>query len=219
MVFVSAFGGPDTTACREDILYTLRELHAFAYTSDGGGVIGWTAMSSFSAVGNDVLSMAPGGPANALMWHNATYEQYLVPIAKPMPFFDEVARRLYVIENYYGDLTFLGGYVPFQKIGSHDLAKGGAQCLYSNQADGPGGLSVGSVRIQYKGEKENPQTHRSVVEIFTVGVHLGVAYREGAENPRPSEGYPYIEPCGNVRPVPCIAYFPFELLDSFSFKK
>lgn len=127
-VFLGEFGSPDTTNCRADITYLLDHLNGVAYTrAKGYGVIGWTVWAAGGSWGNYILSIAPGGPANSLMFNNALYQNYLTE-QKPLP---TTAPILATLTNSSSQtLLFSSGAWPFWLKGSASLAPGKTVNLY-----------------------------------------------------------------------------------------
>lgn len=133
-IFLGEFGSPDTANCKADINYTLGELNKFADVDakQDSGVIGWTVWSAGHAWGNYTLSIAPGGPANNLMWDKDspyTNPNFLTPNGT-IPELNPVAAQ--ITNNSSKTLNFGNGYWPFQIHGSATLAPGATAALYSN---------------------------------------------------------------------------------------
>ena len=133
-VFVSAFGAPNTVRCASLITYFLNALHNFSFMkSNGYGVVGWTAWAAGRGwSGAYPLSLAPGGMANEMMWHNQSYQQFLTPIAEAIVPLGTLIPALFITNLAEERLRFRSGYVPFQFRGSMDIAPGGERVLYSN---------------------------------------------------------------------------------------
>ena len=133
-VFVSAFGAPNTVRCASLITYFLNALHNFAFIkSNGYGVVGWTAWAAGRGwSGAYPLSLAPGGMANEMMWHNQSYQQFITPIADTIAPLGTFIPALFITNLVEERLRFRSGYVPFQFRGSMDIAPGGERFLYSN---------------------------------------------------------------------------------------
>lgn len=127
-VFIGEFGSPDTTNCRLDINYFLKNISSFAYSSQQQyGVLGWLAWAAGGSWGNYVNSIAPGGPANTLMWDNALYQNYLTE-TQPLP---ALGAAQYQLQNATGQtLYFSSGEWPFNKKGSALLKPGDSAYLY-----------------------------------------------------------------------------------------
>lgn len=132
-VFLGEFGSPDTPNCRADITYYLNLAAQSAYSSQTqSGILGWTVWAAGGYWGDYVNSIAPGGPANSLMWNNALYENYLTPTAAIPPLNRKQAiARLY--NNSDVTLNFSSGNLPFQWQGSADLAPHKDVYLYPAQ--------------------------------------------------------------------------------------
>lgn len=136
-VFVSEFGAPDTPTCRANVAHFLGLLEQDRYTlARKYGVIGW-AVSGGGTPGcgkeNHILSLAPGGRANSLMWGESLYERFTDDVARPIPPLLEEARLAMVVHNSGPQtLRYLRGYVPFQLRGDVDIKSGESGKIYSN---------------------------------------------------------------------------------------
>lgn len=138
-VFLGEFGAPDTANCRADINTVLNSMTNFAYTpANGYGVIGWSVWAAGGSWGNYVISIAPGGPANTLMWDNELYQNYLTEKAE-LP---ALGAEILQVTNGSPSTTLLfsSGAWPFQVKGSASLAPGQTATIYSpDQTTSPAG--------------------------------------------------------------------------------
>lgn len=133
-VFVSAFGAPDTIRCSSLITHFLNALHNFTFTkSNGYGVVGWTAWAAGHGWPSAYpLSLAPSGRANEMMWRQHPYQQFLTPIATPIPPIETKVPAMFIRNWGRQKLLFKSGYVPFQFRGLMDIAPQDSRFLYSN---------------------------------------------------------------------------------------
>lgn len=132
-VFLGEFGSPDTSNCRADITYLLDHLNNAVYSStDGYGIIGWTVWAAGGSWGDYVNSIAPGSPANTLMFNNVLYQHYLRTQA-PLP---TRTQKLAILTNHSSKtLLFSSGDWPFWLEGSADLTPGKSIYLYMSTSD------------------------------------------------------------------------------------
>lgn len=147
-VFIGEFGIPDTPRCRATMNHFLDSVTNFSYLQErDSGVIGWTVWVAGNSLGDHPLSLAPGGPANALMWTgNDSYQKYLVAVATPIPTLANETKSLAIRNDGTEPLRYHSGYLPFQFQGSADILPGQVGYLYSNNAYttpvGDGGLQI-----------------------------------------------------------------------------
>lgn len=132
-VFVGEFGVPNTTLCAEVASYFLTTLHSFPYRAETGGIIGWTVWAAGNSWGNYILSVAPGGRANDLMWDNRLYEKFLIPLAGvQIPDISTIPQAIAITNIGSETLVFSSGYVPFQFRRTLDIQAGKTGYMYSN---------------------------------------------------------------------------------------
>ena len=116
-LFLGEFGIADNENCKEDLAYMLSTLNEFTYQPGQGGFLGWSVWAAGSSWGSEyILSIAPGGNANTLMWD--FYPNYLNQKA-PLPPLGKKEVSLINLSNE--DLPFAGGAWPFQIEGSATL--------------------------------------------------------------------------------------------------
>lgn len=125
-LFLGEFGIADNDNCKKDLKYLLDHVSQFPYKEDSGGFLGWTVWAAGKGWGGEnILSIAPGGAANTLMWD--FYPQYLIKRA-PLPPLGPKAVSLK--NNSDVTLIFAGGAWPWQKEGSANLNPGGIAYIY-----------------------------------------------------------------------------------------
>ena len=125
-LFLGEFGIADNDNCKKDLKYLMDHVGQFPYKEDSGGFLGWSVWAAGKGWGGEyILSIAPGGAANTLMWD--FYPQYLIERA-PLPPLGPQAVSF--TNNSNVTLIFGGGAWPWQKEGSGNLQIGGTAYIY-----------------------------------------------------------------------------------------
>jgi len=156
-IFISELGVPPTASCITLMSHVLTVFSEYAYSpSLQFGIIGWTLWSADTAPNyagpmSDTrrrhLSLAPGDPANSLMWNGVLYERFLTPIAQPLPPLSS-ERLAIIVRNDSPDTLFYDeGFIPFQFVGSADVLPGESIRLYSNSGSA---TPSGPLRLVYR---------------------------------------------------------------------
>lgn len=127
-VFLGEFGSPDTENCRADIKTVLETMNKFPYGKDSGVFIGWSVWAAGGSWGDYVNSIAPGGPANTLMWDNELYQNYLTE-TQDLPALGP--KMLSFTNESLSNLLFSSGAWPFQMKGTATLSPGKTVYIYS----------------------------------------------------------------------------------------
>lgn len=136
-IFFTEFGAPATPNCKIILSHFLAEIHKFPYTNEAGyGVWGWIAWAAGlpgCRLEHSIVSLAPGYPANTLMWDNTSfYPKYLKPLDTPIPPLSPGRLAIRVLNTLPYTLSLLSGYVPFQIRGSANAGPGQYAYLYSS---------------------------------------------------------------------------------------
>ncbi|NNM59299.1 MAG: glycoside hydrolase family 5 protein [Legionellales bacterium] len=165
-VFLGEFGSPDTSNCRADIKTVLDNIDKFPYDSTTGGFLGWSVWAAGGSWGNYVISIAPGGPANTLMWDNELYENYLTA-TQDLPALGP--KMLSFTNESLSDLLFSSGAWPFQMKGSATLTPGQTVYIYSpDSTTSPAGQYELTYHLNGDG-----------ADVIGVGVNDGYGYSYG----------------------------------------
>lgn len=154
-VYLGEFGSPDTLNCRSDINYMLQyATKDFAYTANSkiqSGLMGWTVWAAGGSWGNYINSIAPGGPANTLMWDNALYQNYLTSTAT-LPGTDKSNTPpplLKITNNSSQTLLFSSGNWPFWIKGDATLKPGDSAYLYNPDTSSKDTSPAGDFKLTY----------------------------------------------------------------------
>jgi endoglucanase len=116
-LFLGEFGICDNQNCKDDLKYLLDHVGQFPYKPETGGFLGWSVWAAGGHWGGEyILSIAPGGAANSLMWD--FYPQYLTERAPFPPLGPRVVSLKNISDN---EFAFSGGALPFQHKGPASL--------------------------------------------------------------------------------------------------
>ena len=192
-VLLGEFGAVDTPICISDVTHLMDALTTFENT------IGWVVWAGGNSWGGYILSVAPSGPANALMNNHVLYENYLVAHNDSLPPLNETPVAILIINESSENLHYVGGYLPSQFIGSADIRpRSGVGILYSNNNYT---TPTGNLQIKY-------YTRNSTIPLgvgFKANQPNGLSYSYAWSN---SDDVVYILPILPPSPCPIIITGP-----------